>query len=135
MFSEEGDLWYKYVFVGVFIVFILIVLVVLLIWYCRRWRLKFFNEKCIFKKCKFIILELEIELKLIFGKLFVLLDDFLSFLLLYILEILFDKFVFFDEDDEEDYGKGSFGVRYEFFLFFYGVFDDEDFWNIFLLVY
>ncbi|XP_027050511.1 mucin-3A-like isoform X2 [Pocillopora damicornis] len=124
--SEEGDLWYKHVLVGVLIVLILIVLAVLLIWYCRRRRPKPSNEKRTFKKRKPIILEPEIELKPIPGKPLVLPDDSPSFPPSYISETSLDKPVSSDEDDEEDYGKGSPGVRYEPPPPFYGVLDDED---------
>lgn len=124
--NEEGDLWYKHVLVGVLIVLILIVLAVLLIWYCRRRRPKPSNEKRTFKKRKPIILEPEIELKPIPGKPLVLPDDSPSFPPSYISETSLDKPVSSDEDDEEDYGKGSPGVRYEPPPPFYGVLDDED---------
>ncbi|XP_022786222.1 uncharacterized protein LOC111326474 isoform X2 [Stylophora pistillata] len=123
---EEGDLWYKHVLVGVFIVLILIVLAVVLIWYCRRRRPKPSNEKRTFKKRKPIILEPEIELKPIPGKPLVLPDDSPSFPPSYISETSLDKPVSSDEDDEEDYGKDSPGVRYEPPPPFYGVLDDED---------
>lgn len=123
---EEGDLWYKHVLVGVFIVLILIVLAVVLIWYCRRRRPKPSNEKRTFKKRKPIILEPEIELKPIPGKPLVLPDDSPSFPPSYISETSLDKPVSSDEDDEEDYGKASPGVRYEPPPPFYGVLDNED---------
>lgn len=109
----EEDLWYKHVLVGVLVVLILIVLAVLLIWYYRRRRPKPSNEKRTFKKRKPIILGPEIELKPIPGKPLVLPDDTPSFPPSYISETSLDKPVSFDDEDEEDYGKRSPGVKYE----------------------
>ena len=111
--TEDENLWYKHVLVGVFVVFVVFVLAVLLIWYYRRRRPKPSNEKRTFKKRKPIVLGPEIELKPIPGKPLVLPDDDPSLPPSYISETSLNKPVYSDDEDEMDYGKRSPSVVYE----------------------
>ena len=111
--TQDEDLWYKHVLVGVLVVFVVVVLAVLLIWYCRRRRPKPSNEKRTFKKRKPIVLGPEIELKPIPGKPLVLPDDDPSLPPSYISETSLNKPVYSDDEDEVDYGKRSPSVVYE----------------------
>lgn len=109
----EENLWYKHVLVGLLIVVIIIVLAALLFWYLRRRRPKPSSEKRTFKKRKPIVLGSEIELKPLPGKPLVLPDDDPSLPPSYISETSLNKPTYSDDEDEEDYGKGSPSVVYE----------------------